>query len=137
MNGTILAYGGKCLYLKNYLGSSKQNQTARKGERVVKGTFLIFICLLLLISILLFVSPYNLIDYFNAEQNVTSILADPDLREEALGERSEITNIIYLGSNAYQVKTEKNTYIIEIKKDHSANTIQVFESSKHVKQFNK
>ncbi|WP_041966785.1 hypothetical protein [Mesobacillus selenatarsenatis] len=102
----------------------------------MKGKLLIGICLLLPISILLFVSPYNMIDYFNAEQNVKSILADPDIREEALGERSEITNIIYLGSNTYQVKTEENTYIIEMKRDHSAHTIKVFESRKHVKQFN-
>lgn len=88
-----------------------------------------------MIVVLLFISPYNLFHYFTAESKVTKILADPDVKFQILEDNSEITNIKYIGSNIYYVETKEGTYVMEINKNKSTYTIDVFEHKKHVKQF--
>lgn len=88
----------------------------------------------LLVFLLLVISPYNVIHYFNAEAKVDKILSDSELKMELLEDDSEITNVKYLGSDVYQVKTNNGVYLMEIKTEKSTSNIAVFEHKKYVKQ---
>ncbi|MBD7985103.1 hypothetical protein H9649_10935 [Sporosarcina sp. Sa2YVA2] len=90
---------------------------------------------ILLVIILSFISPYNLLHHFNAESKVTKILADPEVKLALLDDETEIENIKYLGSNFYQVKTEDGIYVMELKNKESTHIIDVFEHKIHVKQY--
>ena len=87
----------------------------------------------ILVIVLLFISPYNVLHYLNAESKVTSILADSIFRSEILDEDSEITNVKYLGSHMYRVATKDSAFIMEIKTDKSKRTLDVFEHKQSVK----
>lgn len=89
----------------------------------------------LFIIVLLLISPYNLVHYFTAKNNVTSMLADPSVRMEILEDESEITNVEYLGSNTYRVETIESVYVMEIKTDKATHIIDVFKHKQHVKKF--
>ncbi|MBD7984242.1 hypothetical protein H9649_06605 [Sporosarcina sp. Sa2YVA2] len=90
---------------------------------------------ILLVIILSFISPYNLLHHFNAESKVTKILADPEVKLALFDDETEIENIKYLGSNFYQVKTENGIYVMDIKNRKSTHIIDVYEHKISVKKF--
>lgn len=101
----------------------------------MKKKIIFIVSFVLLICSLLFFSPYNLFHYLNAEKKVANILADSAIREEGLGENSEITNINYLGNHIYRVETEKSTYLIEIKEKDSTRFLEIFEHKQRIIHF--
>ncbi|WP_047984371.1 hypothetical protein [Ornithinibacillus californiensis] len=100
----------------------------------MKKRILIALCFILLISAVLLFYPYNIFHHLTAEEKVTSIFNDPNLREVTFGDDSEITNVKYLGKYIYQVETEENTYLVKIKSSSSAHSIEVYEHNLHVTQ---
>lgn len=97
----------------------KVSKVSMKNKIIIGACIILFICILSL-------SPYNLFHYFNAENRVMYTMADPGIRMELFGESSEITDIKYLGSNMYYVKTEEDDYVLEIKGRKSSRIVIVF-----------
>ena len=95
--------------------------------------FRLIISAVILVIVFLLINPYNVLHHFNAESKVTSILADSIFRSEILDEDAEITNVKYLGSHMYRVATKDNAFILEIKKDKSKRSLDVFEHKQSVK----
>ncbi|WP_432362310.1 hypothetical protein [Sporosarcina sp. UB5] len=101
----------------------------------MKKKIVIATVIFLLISTVLLLSPYNAYHHFTAKEKVTTIFSDPQMREASLGDKSEITNVKYVGRYMYEVQTEENTFLIKIKSNRSSNSIDIFEYKQHVTQF--
>lgn len=100
----------------------------------MKRKIILWVCFILLISIVLLISPYNPYHYFNAENKIKSLLEDPAYRDEGLGDRSEIKNIKYLGNYIYRVETEECIYLLEIKEKNSTRDTIIFEYKQRITQ---
>lgn len=101
----------------------------------MKRKIIVGACFFLLMSIVLMmltISPYNPIHYFNAENKIKSLLVDPAIREEGLGENSEIINVKYLGNDLYRVETEESMYLIEINEKKSSRDITIYEYKQRI-----
>jgi hypothetical protein len=75
--------------------------------------------IVVLFSALLAINPFNFYHHIKAEKAISSLYADPTVRDGAFGTDLEINKIKYLGSNTYRVETCANTFIIEIEKEGS------------------
>lgn len=90
---------------------------------------------MLLIIAVIAINPYNLYHHIKAERTVSSLFADPTVRNVAFGNDSEISNINYLGSNMYRIETSSNIFVIELKKDGSHYNYEVYEFKQKIEAF--
>ncbi|MBM7662793.1 hypothetical protein JOC85_003604 [Bacillus mesophilus] len=101
----------------------------------MKKKVILVLTFVLLIIAVIAINPYNLYHHIKAEGTVSSILADPTVRNAAFGNDSEISNIKYLGSNMYRVETSSNTFVIELKKDGSHYNYEIYEFKQKIGAF--
>ncbi|MFA9559490.1 hypothetical protein ACERII_19450 [Evansella sp. AB-rgal1] len=98
----------------------------------MKRTIIFVLCVVLFIAALLLFNPYNLYHHIKAEETVSRIFADPNIKETVFADSSEITNIRYLGSNMYRGEISNMIFLMEIKKDGSRTSYEIYEFKQRI-----
>ena len=101
----------------------------------MKKKVILVLCFLLFIIAFLVINPYNMYHHIKADRTVSSLFADPTVREASFGNNSELSNIKYLGSNMYRVETSNHTFIIEIKTEGSRFNYEIYELKQKIEAF--
>ncbi|MDE5414271.1 hypothetical protein [Alkalihalobacterium chitinilyticum] len=101
----------------------------------MKKNIILSLCFMLLITMFIFINPYEMYHHVKAEERISNLFGDPSVRENVFGDDSVITNIEYVGSNMYRLEIKNNAFVIKIKSKGSRTSYEVFELKHSIDQF--